>query len=293
MRILFIGAVKFSHVMLSELIQMRAEIVGVCAAKNSALNSDYVDISDLAITANIPFCRVSDINDLTVFDWISDCKPDIIFCFGWSQLIQKPVMSIPRLGVLGYHPSDLPKNRGRHPIIWALVLGLSETASTFFFMNEHADAGDIISQLKISISADDDAGTLYSRLMKIAARQMREFVPLLAAGEFTTVKQNDVQSNIWRKRLEIDGFIDWRMGAKTIHNLVRGLTRPYVGASFLYKGKTIKVWKTEVEQCRFSHIEPGKILSVDSKGVLVKAGEDAIWLCDFTLLQQFEVGSYL
>ena len=52
------------------------------------------------------------------------------------------------MGILGYHPSLLPFNRGRHPIIWALALGLKETGSTFFFMDENADTGDIVSQKK-------------------------------------------------------------------------------------------------------------------------------------------------
>ena len=293
MRIVFIGAVEFSRYLLRELIQMQADIVGVCASKRSEFNSDHVDISDLAKTANIPFCHVSDINDPIVLDWISDRNPDVIFCFGWSHLIQNSVLQISRLGVLGYHPSELPKNRGRHPIIWALALDLSETASTFFFMNEYSDAGDILSQEKVFITADDDAGTLYMRLVNTASKQLREFVPLLAAGEFTVFPQETSKSNIWRKRKESDGFIDWRMSANAIHNLVRGLAKPYVGASFSYEGQTIKVWKTEVEPCTIRNIEPGKILDVKSKGVLVKAGSDAIWLCDCTPKRNLKVGRYL
>ena len=29
-------------------------------------------------------------------------------------------LDIPKYGVVGYHPSLLPRNRGRHPIIWLL-----------------------------------------------------------------------------------------------------------------------------------------------------------------------------
>ena len=38
-------------------------------------------------------------------------------------------------------------------------------------------------------------------------------------------------------------MIDWRMSSINIYNLVRALTRPYVGATFIYKDKHIKVWK--------------------------------------------------
>ena len=41
--------------------------------------------------------------------------------------------------------------------IWALVLGLNKTASTFFFMDEGVDSGDILSQKPLNISENDDA----------------------------------------------------------------------------------------------------------------------------------------
>ena len=57
----------------------------------------------------------------------------------------------------------------------------------------------------------------------------------------TPQKQDHNLSNFWRKRNYLDGRIDWRMSAKSIHNLVRGLTRPYLGAEFIYDANTIKV----------------------------------------------------
>ena len=160
-------------------------------------------------------------------------------------------------------------------------------------MNERSDAGDILSQVKVPIFSDDDAGTLYSRLATTAAGQMHSFVPLLVSGEFTVAKQDDAQSNVWRRRDESDGFIDWRMSAEAIHNLVRGLTKPYVGASFFYEGQSIKVWKSKIKQHDLANIEPGKILIVNGDAVLVKAGKDAIWLLDCMPMPHFKVGSYL
>ena len=63
-----------------------------------------------------------------------------------------------------FSPGLTPQNRGRHPIIWTLALGLCETGSTFFFMDEGADSGDILSQKKITILPEDNAGSLYQKL---------------------------------------------------------------------------------------------------------------------------------
>tara|TARA_Y100001934_G_scaffold213102_1_gene252313 strand:- start:109 stop:519 length:411 start_codon:yes stop_codon:yes gene_type:complete len=132
MKIVFIGAVKFSEKALQKLINMRAQVVGVCTLEASSFNSDHVDLTQVACTAAVPVRYTPDINSQETFNWIAALKPDILFCFGWSRLIKKPLLHLAPLGVVGYHPALLPSNRGRHPLIWAIVLGLRETGSTFF-----------------------------------------------------------------------------------------------------------------------------------------------------------------
>ena len=68
----------------------------------------------------------------------------------------------------------------------------------------------------------------------------------LLSNNYQRVPQDHSKANLWRKRSQNDGKIDWRMSAYSIHNLVRGLTKPYSGAHFDLRGKLIKVWKTEI-----------------------------------------------
>ena len=293
MRILFIGAVDFSAHALRKLINMQANVVGVCTLSHSRFNADHCDLTPIARDANIPSRITPNINDENVIRWIREHDPDVIFCFGWSRLIREPLLSVPKLGVVGYHPASLPANRGRHPLIWALVLGLKETASTFFFMDEGADSGDILSQVKVSIDDADDAGTLYSKVTDIAIQQIGDFVPKLAVGRVSRQPQCARLANVWRKRGPADGRIDWRMSAQAIHNLVRGLTKPYVGAHFDHEGQSIKVWQTSIEASCAANLEPGKILKVDSLGVVVKTGDCAIRLLNYDPKTTLSAGSYL
>lgn len=293
MKILFIGAVDFSAHAVLKLINMQANVVGVCTLSHSSFNADHCDLTPIARDANIPSRITPNINDGDVIRWIRERDPDVIFCFGWSRLIREPLLGIPKLGVVGFHPAALPANRGRHPLIWALVLGLKETASTFFFMDEGADSGDILSQVKVSIDDTDDAGTLYSKVNEIAIQQIEYFVPKLAAGAVCPIPQDARVANTWRKRGPLDGRIDWRMSAHAIHNLVRGLTKPYVGAHFNHEDQSIKVWKTSIEASCPANLEPGKVLKVDSLGVVVKTGDCAIRLLNYEPKIPLSVGSYL
>jgi methionyl-tRNA formyltransferase len=293
MRIVFIGTVRFSENVLTKLIGMSVDVVGVCTLNKSPSNADHVDLAPFCRKHNIPVKYVTDINAKESINWIKALSPDIIFCFGWSQLLKTQLLYLAPLGVIGYHPTSLPANRGRHPLIWALVLGLKETASTFFFMDDGADSGDILSQYPIKISDNDTAGTLYKRITEVALKQVDEFIPALVSGAYKRVEQNHSLSNTWRKRGKDDGKIDWRMSAKSIHNLVRGLTKPYVGAHFILQGKAIKVWETELVINSQKNVEPGKVIFVDEKEFIVKAGENAIRLLKTEPVLDIKRGSYL
>lgn len=291
---MFIGAVEFSARALKEVVSCEADVVGVCTLTESAFNSDHVDLTPIAENHGIPVRNTPDVNNEEVIEWINHLKPDVIFCFGWSRLIGEKLLGVPRLGVVGFHPAALPANRDRHPIIWALVLGLQETASTFFFMDKGADSGDILSQKRIVIKETDDAASLYEKVTESAMIQIRELLPQLQQGSFRRTLQNHQIANSWRKRTAQDGKIDWRMSSVSINNLIRGLARPYVGAHFESEQGIVRVWSSKVLENYPLNCEPGKVLSVTSPTeFVVKTGDGAISLCDCEPEIVLQAGEYL
>ena len=293
MKILFIGTVEFSYKVLEKLIELKAEIVGVCTKDKSNFNSDFTDLTPLCEENKIPYNFVNDINSKENIEWINSLNPDIIFCFGWSSLIKKELLSLPKMGVLGYHPASLPQNRGRHPLIWALVLGMEKSASTFFFMQEGADAGDILSQKEFEILYGDDAKSLYSKVLKVALDQIEEFLPKLQNNSFKRIKQNHDKANTWRKRGKADGKIDFRMTSNAIYNLVRALTKPYIGAHIEYNEQDISIWKVEEIEFYKENIEFGKVLANDGESITVKTYDKAIRIIEHDFKELPKVGEYL
>ena len=293
MRAVFIGTVEFSLRSLEKLIGLNVNLVGVITKESSSFNSDFVDLKSLCISNGIPCLYVDDINSLDSIKWIKDLNPDVIFCFGWSSLIKKEILNIAPMGVVGYHPAKLPMNRGRHPLIWALALGLEESASTFFFMDEGADTGDILSQVDFEISYQDDARSIYDKVSDMALCQIEDFIPRLKQGKYSKVKQDGLRSNSWRKRNEIDGLIDFRMNSRAIYNLTRALTKPYVGAHIKYRGKNISIWKVKEVDVVKENIEPGSVLNANNKSFIVKSYDGAVEVIghDFKILPK--VGEYL
>lgn len=295
MRIVYIGSVIFSARALEKLISIKADVVGVVTKNESAFNSDFFDLSSIAQSNDIPFHYTSNINSTETVNWIKELNPDVVYCFGWSNLIKKAVLEISRLGVIGYHPTLLPYNKGRHPLIWAKALGLEKSGSTFFFMDEGADTGDILSQKEFVINFEDDANVLYNKLIDNALIQIEEFHSMLQTGSYTRIKQDITKGNSWRKRGKKDGLIDFKMSSSVICNLTRALTKPYVGAHIEYNGADIKIWEVELSEydTTNNNIEPGKVLSILGNKIEIKTGDSTIWLVNHEFKELPLVGTYI
>lgn len=293
MRIVFVGVVDFSYHCLEEIIRNKGNVVGVLTLQQTSFNSDYKDLTPLAQKHGIPIFYIDNINSDDTFATIETLHPDVIFCFGWSQLIKSRVLNYPKLGIIGVHPAKLPENRGRHPLIWALVLGLESSALTFFRMDEGADTGDIISQKEFRIEYQDDAASLYEKIKLMASEQISEFLPELTNGTIEYRHQGSSIGNSWRKRGKADGKIDWRMSSRAIYNLVRGLSKPYVGAHCEYKGQEIKIWKVEEVEGYAANIEPGKVVKSADGMIVVKVADHEIALVEHEFEEIPQMGEYL
>jgi len=293
MKAIFIGCVESSVVFLrSLLLTTEVEIVGIVSKSKSDYNSDFVSLIPIAEENNIDSLDYSK-SKKSLAPWIAEKKVDIVYCLGWSHLLEGEVLDTPTFGVIGYHPTELPKNRGRHPIIWTLALGLKETASTFFLMDAGADSGKILSQKRCEVLQNDDASSLYRRLVDIGSKQLVDLTHRVVSGTIEPVEQDHSKANYWRKRSKLDGQIDWRMSAINIYNLIRALSLPYCGAHFKHGDEDVIVWKSEVVLCADENVEPGKVIILDRDGFVIKCGSSAIRLTKIEKEITISVGDYL
>lgn len=298
MKIGFIGCVDSSYRALNTLLNLQdenIEVVAVITKPKSAINADFVDLAPLCKEYNIPFHYEVLKEKQQSLTFLKQYKPDVIYCFGWSFLLNQEMLNLAPYGAIGYHPAPLPQARGRHPIIWALVLGLEQTASTFFLMDEGADSGPILSQEFLAIDPEDNATSLYNKLLDIACSQIVNFTKALAIGDATFKPQDDTKATYWRKRSRKDGLIDWRMEAQSIHNLVRALAPPYPGAETVLGEEVFVISQSElVSESYPKIIEPGRILHKSNTQLLIKCGGlSAIRVYNEPLAKSVEIGDYL
>lgn len=207
--------------------------------------------------------------------WLRDAAPEVIVVVAFGQLLPKVVLDLPPYGCVNVHFSLLPKYRGAAPVQWALLRGEVETGITTMWMDEGLDTGPILGRQTVAIGDDEDAGALLERLAGLAPGLLTATLEGLVAGRISPVPQVHEEATPAPRLSREDGIIAWTDRAAAIVARVRGLN-PWPGTTSELVGEPLKILAAAVgDGCG----EPGTILAVDrSQGLLVAAGEGAVWL---------------
>lgn len=107
------------------------------------------------------------------------------------------------LGVLAYHPSLLPRHRGRDAIHWALAMHEPITGGSAYWMDSGADTGPIEAQDWCHILPDDTPTKLWRReLAPMGVRLIKDSVARLAAGRPARAVPQDPRVATWEPAME-------------------------------------------------------------------------------------------
>lgn len=290
MKIIFIGGVKFSHELLSAILSNGWDVSIVFSYEDSKEKyySDIASFTNLTKRYGIKHVQVDNINDSENIKIIQEINPDLILVMGWSQLLTNKIIKIPKLGVIGSHPTELPKYRGRAPLPWTIIKNLKESALTFFYIDEGVDDGDILDQRKFDISEKDDVTSIYYKMTKLGKEMLLDNLLILKDGKEIRKKQNQNEFiENWPKRTMEDGKINWNDSAEEIHNLVRATTHPYPGAFTKFKNQKLIIWKSEF--LNNTNSDPGMIKEVNNDNIIVGTGKGILKILKISYQDECEL----
>ena len=245
LRIAFVGCVEEGRRSLETLLGMGEEVSAIFTLRPelAAKVSGAVPWEGVAARSGVPLHYVRNMNDPEAVEILRGIAPDLLFCVGWTQLLRKPVLEIPRLGCLGFHASLLPSYRGRAPVNWAIINGERQTGNTLMFLDEGVDTGDILAQRAFPIEDDDTCATIYDRVALSEDEMIREVMPLIHEGRMPRRPQDHAVATVMPRRKPEDGIVDWKRTTRQLHDWVRALTHPYPGAFTTLASRRVSIWK--------------------------------------------------
>lgn len=90
---------------------------------------------------------------------------DLIVCAHSFDYVTQAALNKACFGGIGYHPSLLPKLKGRNAVKRAIELGLKETGGSIYTLTEKWDAGRVIYQEKVAIPEGATSLSLWVELL--------------------------------------------------------------------------------------------------------------------------------
>lgn len=102
------------------------------------------------------------------------------------------------LGVLAYHPSLLPRHRGRDAVRWTIAMREPVAGGSVYWMDEGADTGPIEAQDWCHVLPGEDAAALWRRaLAPMGVRLLVQAVSRLTGGKKPLAVPQDERAATW------------------------------------------------------------------------------------------------
>jgi methionyl-tRNA formyltransferase len=200
--------------------------------------------------------RVETPDDPNTPYWVAEGRraaPDFLFSFYYRYLLSSAWLEVPRRGALNMHGSLLPKYRGRAPVHWAIIQGESATGASLHYMLAKPDAGALVDQQAVPILENETALDVSLKVADAAQTVLHRSLPRLVAGTAPATPLDLSQGSYFGRRRPEDGRIDWRQGARAVHNLVRAVAPPFPGAFTEVNGCRLALLATRVDDQPVRH----------------------------------------
>jgi methionyl-tRNA formyltransferase len=186
LKVFISGQKYFGGSILRLCIDMGLTVVGVCCPPGDKYIGRLAAINEIKI---IPSGSLS-------YETMPD-NVDIGISAHSFDYVGKKTRYKPTYGWIGYHPSLLPRHRGRSAIEWAIRMRDPITGGTVFWLNSGIDRGDIAAQKWVWIepkyfigSPRKAASDLWrDKLLGLGVELMRETISDITNGKFIRIPQ--------------------------------------------------------------------------------------------------------
>ena len=233
LRIIFMGTPAFAVPALVTL-KTHHTIVGVFTQPDRPVGRGqkvrFSPVKEKALELGLPIFQPLKLTDSGIFELLSGLKPDVIVVAAYGQILKSNILNLAPLGCVNIHSSLLPRWRGAAPIQWAILEGDAESGITTMEMAAKLDAGRILLQERVPITAQTTAESLHDALAKMGGDLILKTLQGLLSKTISA-KPQDESLVTYAAKLEKDmQWLNCNDSVIVLDRKVRALN-PWPGAS--------------------------------------------------------------
>jgi methionyl-tRNA formyltransferase len=265
MRVAIIGQRDFGKAVLEAFIERGDTVAGVfCAPEKPTGSADPVRVA--AEERGVPVYRMPSLKVEEAREALRSLQADIGVLAHVLQFVPQEFATIPKHGMIQYHPSLLPRYRGPSSINWPIILGDTVTGLTIFRPTDGLDEGPIVLQKETPIGPDDSVTKVYfERLFPMGVAALLEAADLIVNGQAQESAQDESLASYEGWCRDSEALINWHNHVTQVYNLIRGCN-PAPGAWTLFNGKRLQTFDARKHAAAsFSQVK-GKVGTVTAIG---------------------------
>jgi methionyl-tRNA formyltransferase len=240
------------------------ELVGLFTVQErGGLYMDPTDYSQLAEKYGLEVVRISNINSAETEKRMRQMQPDLCMCIGWKQIIKKSVLSIPKFGWIGCHPTklllkgekanpDTLSAPGNEPLNHAILGGFKKTGTSLQWLKLKIDTGELLARAEVDIDQHETAASLVEKMGRITGRLISENLQSILDGNPPRmIQEHQGLMPFMQPIVADDNCIDPAAPAEETYRLIRACVYPYPNAFFEFYGSRIYVESARLQDGKF------------------------------------------
>ena len=179
-----------------------------------------------------------------------------------------------RKTVLNVHYSLLPRYRGLHSTVWAMLNLETELGLTCHIANEFVDDGPIVHQHRVTYAGATSA-ELMQQFNNYVVRNLGRVVRDYLEGRIQPVRQDKRQATWVPNRNLDDCLVDFSWPAPRLRALFRALVRPYPLPALVIRGQRLEITAAQIVD-RPYFCTAGRVVNVDADGAWIKCADSLL-----------------
>lgn len=197
---------------------------------------------------------------------IYDVEADLYICAGYKPIIAAEFVQNHK--IVNIHYSLLPKYRGMHSTVWAILNNEKKLGLSIHEMNEDIDDGPIIDQYSIEYQ-DETAHDIMVMCNEYTRTNLGNIICSYLDGRISVSNQN-LQEATWVCKRNLDDCIvdfDWEI--TFLKRFFKALVLPYPLPRIKVRNEFYEVLSADfIERDYF--MTNGRVVNIDRKGVWIK-----------------------